>query len=251
MAVMKRALDIIINLYLWIMFTIFGAILFLGACFIWLLTFSVDPNRRVLQQYTCLWSTIYLWCNPYWSVTVRGLEHVDRRKAYVIIANHQSMADIIVVFRSFLHFKWVSKQSMFNVPFLGWNMWLNGYIPIARGDAESRETCLRHCREWLAKGSSVFFFPEGTRSSDGVMRPFKLGAFQLALDTKTDILPMAISGSHVAIPKKSIVLNRKAAMSLCILPPIAVIPDPTRPLDEQAQDLADEARRRLQAALSS
>lgn len=235
-----RFFSVVQSIAIWLAFIVLGIVLFAGAAVIWLLTLPFDPNRRVLQQYSCLWAAIYVGVNPFWSVSISGLEHVDRKKPYVMVSNHQSMADILVVFRSFLHFKWVSKKSMFKVPLLGWNMWLNGYIPIERGDAASREACMAHCRRWLAQGSSVFFFPEGTRSADGTMRSFKLGAFQLALETGTEILPMVIRGSRYAIPKHSIVLSRKARMSLEVLPPIKVDRNPALSLEEQAHALAEQ-----------
>lgn len=244
-----RALQLLINVLLWMAFIFVGIIFYLGALLIFAVTFPFDPNRRLLQQYACLWSTVYVGLNPFWSVTVDGLEHVDRRKTYVIVSNHQSLADILVIFRTFLHFKWVSKKSMFKVPLLGWNMTLNGYVAIARGDAASREKCMADCRRWLAKGSSVLFFPEGTRSPDGILRPFKPGAFRLAVETGTDILPMVIRGSREAIPKHSLFLDRHAHMHLQVLPPISVAKTAPAQLQEETQRLMREVFEKMQTAL--
>lgn len=221
---LRRLGLVLVNSLLWGFFVVTSMVLVVGALIIWIVTKPFDPNNRILQLYSCFWSSLYLWANPFWSLSKSGLEKVDRKKAYVIVANHQSMADIICVFNTYLHFKWVAKKSLFKIPLLGWNMTFNGYVPIDRGNPESREECLRRCRAWLGKGSSVFFFPEGSRSHDGKLRPFKIGAFRLAVESGHDILPILIRGSLNAIPKHSALLSGKSNMELEILPPISVSP---------------------------
>jgi 1-acyl-sn-glycerol-3-phosphate acyltransferase len=242
-------LNSILNVLLWAYFISTSIVLFVGAFLIWLLTFFWDTNRKILQQYSCFWSSIYIWGNPFWSVQVSGKENVDPHHVYVMASNHKSLMDILVLFRSFLHFKWVSKASMFKAPLLGWNMRLNGYIPILRGDPQSREKCMAHCKSWLTKGSSVLFFPEGTRSADGTMGKFKLGAFRLALETGTDVLPILIVGSEKAVPKHSLRLTSKAEMKIHLLPPISVKGYDPRRLEEEAARLAETVYQALQGAL--
>lgn len=246
---LKYLWTVFINTLFWLFFVVSSLVLVAGAAVIRWVTEPFDPNRRILQQYSCLWASLYLWVNPYWSGRVKGRENYDRRKAYVIVSNHQSMADIIMVFRTFLHFKWVAKTSTFKIPMLGWNMRFNGYIPIERGDAESREKCLAACRQWLKKGSSVFFFPEGTRSPDGTMKPFKIGAFRVAVESGADILPLVIKGSRYAIPKHSRLLHGRSDMTIEILPSISVEGfDPNR-VDEESKRLADRVFQKMQSAL--
>jgi len=243
---MRPIWDLCFNILMWTVFAVSVVPLFFVALAIRILTAPFDPNRRVLQRFSCLWASFYIWVNPFWQIRVKGLEHVDRRKVYVMISNHQSMADILVVYRTLLHFKWVSKDILFKTPFLGWNMILNGYVPIKRGDAESRKQCMQACRAWLDKGSSVFFFPEGTRSETGAMRPFKLGAFQLALDSGVDILPMVIRGSREALPKHSALIHTHSDMEIEVLPPIAVRRSDSQ---EAAVALADETRTAIAKAV--
>lgn len=100
-------------------------------------------------------------------MTVRGRERIDPRATYVMVANHQSLLDILVLFRLFRHFKWVSKVENFKVPFVGWNMRLNRYIPLKRGDRASVIEMIARCERTLRSGSSIMMFPEGTRSQDG------------------------------------------------------------------------------------
>jgi 1-acyl-sn-glycerol-3-phosphate acyltransferase len=218
-----KAAIIVLNGLLWLVFIVIAFLFFLGAVILRAVTWPFDPNLRLLHQYSCLWASVYLWLNPFWSLKKGGLKNVDPKKSYVIVSNHQSWADIIVLFNTFIHFKWVSKKSVFNAPFLGWNMRLNGYVPINRGNDASREKCMDLCREWLAKGSSVLFFPEGTRSLErGKMLPFKIGAFKLAMESGRDVLPIVVKGSIDAIPKNSILLHRKARMAVEVLPPVSI-----------------------------
>lgn len=247
---MRRVWTLFINILFWSFFVISGIVLFVGAVIIRIVAAPLDPNRRVLQKYSCFWASLYIWVNPFWTVRVRGLEHVDPRKAYVMVSNHASMADILVIFRSFLHFKWVSKKSMFKVPLLGWNMWLNGYVPIERGDVASRERCMEECRQWLQRGSSIFFFPEGTRSEDGQMRDFKIGAFRLACETSTDILPVVIHGSRDALPKHSLIFNRKSDMTIEVLPSIPIEKVAPEEIQKAAKEMAEEVRALIAAALN-
>jgi 1-acyl-sn-glycerol-3-phosphate acyltransferase len=246
-----RLLKGILNFLLWTFFIVTSLVLFIGAFLIWLLTFFWDSNRKILQQYSCFWSSIYIWANPFWSVHTSGKKNVNPHKVYVMVSNHKSLLDILVLFRSFLHFKWVSKASMFKAPLLGWNMKLNGYIPIKRGDPQSRDKCMEDCKRWLKKGSSVLFFPEGTRSKDGTMGKFKLGAFRLALETGTDVLPILILGSEKAVPKHSAKLTTKAHMKIQLLPPISVKDYDIRRIPEEAARLAEKVYQTLQGAMRS
>jgi 1-acyl-sn-glycerol-3-phosphate acyltransferase len=179
------------------------AVLYCVALAIWLLTVLFDRRLVILHWFTCLWGSMYIWIMPAWSVTVVGREKIPRRGSRVIVSNHQSQLDILVCFTLFFHYKWVSKEEMFRVPFIGWNMTLNRYIRLKRGDKESVMQMLAEAEKALDQGSPVFFFPEGTRSPDGRVKAFKPGAFYLARKTKKPILPIAISGTTNALPKKS------------------------------------------------
>jgi 1-acyl-sn-glycerol-3-phosphate acyltransferase len=155
-------------------------------------------------MFTSFWACLYLWAMPAWTVAAHGREKIRRDATYVVVSNHQSGLDILVAFRLFFHFKWVSKAEMFRVPFIGWNMMLNRYIRIKRDSKESREQVLTACEKALSRGSSVFFFPEGTRSKTGQLKPFKPGAFILAHRMRLPILAIAINGTRHALPKASL-----------------------------------------------
>lgn len=179
-------------------------ILFFVALLVWILTVLFDKKLVALHMLTSFWGSIYLWTMPAWSVSSSGREKIRKDQTYVIVSNHQSQLDILLAFTLFFPFKWVSKAEIFKVPFIGWNMALNGYIRLKRGRHGSIKQMLKDCEKTLGNGNSVYLFPEGTRSESGEMRNFKPGAFSLAKKMKLPILPIAINGSKDALPKGSL-----------------------------------------------
>ncbi len=210
----------LVSVYLVILFLVTSLIFLPIAILIRICTGWFDRRLAILHIFSCFWGSCYTWLSPLWSVTITGRENVDRSKAYVMASNHQSMLDILIIFRIFLHFKWVSKASMFKVPIIGWNMWLNRYIKIERSSMKSQRKMLRQCAENIKKGSSIMIFPEGTRSRNGELRAFKEGAFLIAMQQKVGIVPMVLDGSAKALPEKGIIPRRKQDVFLRILPPV-------------------------------
>jgi len=146
---------------------------------------------------------MYTWITPSWRIRVEQRKKIRRGAAMMVVSNHQSQLDILVIFRMFFHFKFVSKSEIFRVPFIGWNMLLNRYIKLVRGDKESVDRMMKDCGKTLDEGSSVFIFPEGTRSAEGFIKSFKSGAFVIAHKKKVPILPVLINGTKDALPKYS------------------------------------------------
>jgi len=179
----------------------------------------VPFDRRLvcLHMFTSFWACLYLWIMPAWSVTAAGREKIRRNATYIVVSNHQSQLDILVAFRLFFPFKWVSKAEVFRLPFIGWNMVLNGYIRLKRGDKESIRQMMAACQKALTRGCSVFFFPEGTRSKTGRLKPFKPGAFILAHQMKLPILAVAINGTKNALPKHSLNFHGRHAIRVEVL----------------------------------
>ena len=201
----------------WLFLTVSSILLFPVAVLIWSLTAPFDRRLALLHRFTCFWASLYTWLNPVWPVRIEGRERVRQDEAYVMVANHLSLLDILVLFRLFRHFKWVSKLENFRLPFIGWNMRLNRYIELKRGDRDSVAAMMRHCEETLAEGSSIMMFPEGTRSPSGRMRSFKTGAFELALATGSPILPIAVQGTSKALPKRGFVLQGHHPIRITVL----------------------------------
>ena len=195
--------------------------LFVGSLIIWLLTVAFDKNRVLLHYFTCFWGYLYIWIMPTWKLTVKGKEHFRKGETYVIVSNHQSQLDILVSFGLFKPFKWVSKIEVFKVPLIGWNMSLNNYVKLRRGNRESIVKMMQDCSTHLKNGSSIFLFPEGTRSPTGQIKTFKPGAFTLALKEKVNILPVVINGSKDVLPKHSLALKGSHHISVEVLPEIS------------------------------
>jgi 1-acyl-sn-glycerol-3-phosphate acyltransferase len=190
--------------YFWLIMPLFFAV----ALPLWLLTMPFDRNGRVLHMFTCFWGGHYVFMNPRWRMTVAGRKNLDRRRAYVLCSNHQSGGDITVLFGTFLPFKFVSKHTNFRIPFLGWNMSLNRYVRLVRGDPKSVALMMAECRGWLDRGVSVMMFPEGTRSRTGRMLPFKPGAFTLAKQAGVPVLPIVIDGTFEAVPPDGVLRQK-------------------------------------------
>lgn len=144
----------------------------------------------------------------------------DPGRARLFVANHRSMADIFLLCLLPWEFKFLSKKSVFRVPLLGWLMRTAGDIPLTRGDKDSARDALEQMRKRLAGGASVVVFPEGTRSADGSLAPFREGAFRLAIELAVDVVPLAIRGTETALPKHSLVFAPTTA-TVAVLPPVA------------------------------
>lgn len=227
----------------WALIGLTCPVFFVGALLIWLVTLPFDRRRTVLHLYSCAWAVFYVAINPMWRLRVTGREHLPWRGPAVIVANHSSLIDILVLFGLFRPFKWVSKAENFKIPFVGWNMHLNGYVSLVRGDRASVVKMLAACSRLIDRGNPVLFFPEGTRSTDGLLRPFKDGAFELAVQHGVPLIPVAVHGTASALPKHGMVLQEHVDARVEIL-------DPLDPADfGSVADLREAARARIAGAL--
>ena len=226
----------------WALIVVTCPIFFVGALAIYLVTLPVDRRKVLLHLYSCAWAVFYVAINPFWKLRVTGREHLKWRGGSVIVANHASLIDILVLFALFRPYKWVSKAENFKIPFVGWNMYLNGYVKLVRGDRESVEEMLRRCAHLLRKGNPVLFFPEGTRTKDGRLQAFKDGAFELSVEHRVPIVPVAVHGTGRALPKHGLILKDQVDVHVEILAPI-------EPGDLTVEELKVTARSRIATAL--
>ena len=224
-----------------------ASVLMIVAVLVRIITGPFDRRLTVSHMYSSWWASLYIWTMPAWSVKVVGREKIDRKQTYVMVSNHQSLVDILVGFRLFTHFKWVAKIELAKVPFIGWNMRLNRYIFLKRGDRKSILEMMKLSEAHLKQGSSVYIYPEGTRSETGEMGAFKSGAFALAKRTRTPVLPVAIVGSKDALPKNSYVIRGWHKIEIAVLDEIPV--EVVEELDAKA--LADRAREQIAAYLAA
>ena len=176
------------------------------------------------------WARLVAWFTPM-TVRVEGRDNVDPLQSYVLACNHQSHYDVLVLYGWLgVDFKWVMKQELRRVPGLGAACASLGHIFIDRSDHQAALRSLDEAKKRIVDGTSVMFFPEGTRSPDGRLLRFKRGAFRMAIDLGLPILPLTITGTREVLPARSVDL-RPGAARLMIHPPI-----PTDGL--QAEDLS-------------
>jgi 1-acyl-sn-glycerol-3-phosphate acyltransferase len=179
----------------WVFAGVTSILLFLGALLIWSLTAPFDPTRSLLHRYTCWWAQLYLRCLPGCPVQVHGREKIAPHTPYVLVANHQSAADIMALSALAVPFKWTSKKENFRIPFVGWNMYLNGYVKVEPGNPQRIRVTMERCRSWLERGVPVLWFPEGTRSFEGDQLHFRGGAFRLATECGCAVVPIVVEGT--------------------------------------------------------
>lgn len=161
-----------------------------------------DSHGRHVYLISRFWSWLILTVGGV-SLRVTGLNHIDPRRQYVFMINHQSNIDIPVLLHGLPGFqlRWLAKKEILWVPFFGWAMWAARHIAVDRGDRNDALRSLKKAQEQLAGGISIVIFPEGTRSPDGRLLPFKRGGFLLAVKTQTPIVPVTINGSGKLLAK--------------------------------------------------
>lgn len=208
------------SILFWTFLAVSSVAMFFVGLVVFLVTLPFDPNGRVQHLFSCFWAQLYFYVNPLWRLRIEGREHLPWRGPAVIVSNHESLGDILVLFGLYRPYKWVSKASVFKVPFVGWNMRLNRYVGLVRGDAASIRKMMQACERWLARGVPVLLFPEGTRSVDGKVKAFKDGAFRLAVSTGAPVIPIALDGTAAILPKHGFVLRGPADCRVRVLPPV-------------------------------
>jgi 1-acyl-sn-glycerol-3-phosphate acyltransferase len=163
---------------------------------------------------------VVTYINPSWKLHISGWAVPNPRRPYVVVCNHQSLADIPFISNLPWEMKWMAKAEIFRMPIIGWMMRWSGDIPVNRGSARSGAQALGKARAVLAQNCSVMIFPEGTRTQDGRVRQFSEGAFHLAIRARVPILPLAIEGARECISKYSWKFGKPSDVFLKVLPPI-------------------------------
>lgn len=154
------------------------------------------------------------------TVEIRGVEHIQSKGPYILMANHTSMIDIGLMILSVpIPFRFIAKRELALVPFLGWAMAIQGQYFINRSDSKKAYALLDKIKEDVRQGQSILVFPEGTRSANGQLRSFKKGSFRLAKETAAPVIPCVISGAYDVLPKKRIV-PRPGHIIVTFLPPV-------------------------------
>ena len=218
---------------------------------VWLVTAPFDRGRyhagRAFRQLAVSQVTL----TRLWRFETEGRPPEGPRRPYVVVSNHESYADVFLVSHFPWEMKWLAKQTIFNIPVMGWMMRMALDVPVRRGERESAIAALAECRDRLARRVSVMIFPEGTRSRTEDLLPFKDGAFQLAIESRVPILPIAIAGTRNCMAKGSFAFRRAHARAR-VLAPISTdgltLAD-LAALRESTRATIDAARRALQTEL--
>lgn len=200
-------MDILKSVIVWLIGVFYIVFFFPLTLIIWLITLPFDRKRVITHMVLMYQSYILVKLMPIWKVRITGRERAQRGQTYVIIANHQSILDILLLNCLCYNYKWISKIENTRVPFLGWYLRMAGYITVDRGNKESKEKMLEESSVCLRNNTSVMIFPEGTRSADREIGFFKRGAFQLAISENIPILPVVIDGSGGVLPKHGLVFS--------------------------------------------
>ena len=165
--------------------------------------FERDPAHRTTGRLFRWVGKLMTTVNPVWQVRIDGVAAQELNHPYVVVCNHQSMADIPIVCCLPWEMKWIAKAELFKIPVLGWLLYLAGDMHVDRRDKSSRARVVVSARQYLRDRCSVMFFPEGTRSRDGRLRGFSDGAFRLAIAAEVPVLPLVVDGTRGALPKHS------------------------------------------------
>ncbi|MGZ3495485.1 MAG: lysophospholipid acyltransferase family protein, partial [Thermodesulfobacteriota bacterium] len=165
------------------------------------ITYPFDRKGKVGHYYARLWGKTALLANRV-KVKIEGTEHLNGEGPYIFMSNHQSYYDVFALLGHLPYqFKWLVKKELFSIPFLGWTMAAVGYISVDRGGTRDTVEAMNEAAQKIRDGMSVTIFPEGSRSPDGSIQPFKKGGFTLAIKSKVPIVPIAIDGSRDIMPK--------------------------------------------------
>ena len=201
-------------------------------CVLAFLTVLLATPLTIVLLLVPRWSNLLVTTGRIWSrsmlaatgvrVTFHGIDNAYRHSPCIFISNHQSIVDIWVMF-SFVppETRFVAKQELFRLPFLGWVLRASGCIAINRGRRAEAIRSLRIAGERVRTGCSVVLFPEGSRSDDGRLGPFKKGGFHLALQAGVPVVPVAITGSFDVMPKNTLKVT-PGPVEVFVEPPIDV-----------------------------
>jgi 1-acyl-sn-glycerol-3-phosphate acyltransferase len=187
--------------------------------------FDRDPVRYTTGRWFRRLGVAMTKVNPAWRLTFGGFRPENPRTPYMVVSNHQSMADIPLISHVPWEMKWVGKEELFKLPVIGLMMRFARDIPVDRSDRRSGARMMLRVVTTLERRCSVIMFPEGTRSTDGRIGKFNDGAFQLAVKAGVPVLPIVVEGSHGCLPKRSWIFG-PVNIRLEVLPPVPCGSDP-------------------------
>jgi 1-acyl-sn-glycerol-3-phosphate acyltransferase len=167
-----------------------------------------DPTAHLFMFLARVgWARQVLWLGGV-ELTVVGLEHLDPKQPYIIVANHLSQLDIPILIAALpIPIRFLAKRSLFYIPLFGWALALARFVAVDRGSTRKARRSIDRAAEKVRRGRTLAIFPEGTRSPDGVLHKFKSGAFVMGVKSGVPILPVAIAGSFEIVPKTTLAVQ--------------------------------------------
>ncbi len=164
----------------------------------------IRKSKSKAQQFPRIWGRILCRIADI-RVRVEGQKNLDPSRTYIFVGNHTSQTDIWA-FQGYIphDFRWVAKKELFAIPIFGAAMRAVDFISIDRSRGRQAVKSLNDAAVRIAEGSSVLIFPEGTRSLNGHLQPFKTGAIMLAIKAGVPVVPVGFNGAHQALPKGSL-----------------------------------------------
>jgi 1-acyl-sn-glycerol-3-phosphate acyltransferase len=218
---------------------------------VFVFTAPFDPGRYTVGRWFRRAAVACVKLIPVWRFRTEGVVVDDPRRPYVAVANHESFADIFLISHLPWEMKWLSKAEIFRIPVMGWMMRMAGDIAVRRGERGSRRDAVDQIHDRLDKRVSVMILPEGTRSPDGRLLPFRNGAFRVAIERQLPILPIAVAGTRHAMAKHSLRFHRARAIAR-VLEPVettGMTMDDVPALRDRVRDMIERARSELQDRL--
>jgi 1-acyl-sn-glycerol-3-phosphate acyltransferase len=201
---MERLRDLVVSLWSWaaiaLSTTVFGLLA--------ILTSWVPPRGRLYLFWARGWARTLLFLTGI-PATIEVADEAAALPQAIYMSNHESGIDILLLLLAIRQdVRFLAKRALFFVPFMGWSMWLAGFVPVDRRRTDRAKEVLSELESRLTKGKSILVFPEGTRSRDGRLGPFKKSGFLTALKSGVPIVPVGVSGARAVLGAQGIVVRR-------------------------------------------
>jgi 1-acyl-sn-glycerol-3-phosphate acyltransferase len=181
----------------------------------------IERRGDVILEMSRWWARAHLiMCGI--GLRLKGTENLGR-PPYIFMGNHQSALDIYALFAALpVSFRWIAKRELFSIPIFGWALARAGHISIDRAHAREAVKAMERAASGIRAGTNIVMFPEGTRSRDGRLLPFKRGSFSLAFKARVPVVPFAIVNSGLLQPVGHFIPERRGTIEIRIGTPIAV-----------------------------
>ena len=207
------------SIYMWLYYSFLFVVFFILISLTFLFTFPFDPYRRIPNRVLGWMAWGMMHPSPAWRIKLENMELLNDKIPTVYVCNHESFLDIPLIYQLPIRMKWVVKHSMTYIPIMGWMVRLTGHLTINRKKKSALKK-LNNLIQPLKSGIPVMLFPEGTRSLDGRLQPFKNGAFLLAMEHAFPIQPLVLEGPFEVLRSGSSLFRPRAHFRLRVLPSI-------------------------------